>query len=121
MKEKIVNIAYEKGFINSGDLDVFDGSKPNDYYLWMCLLQKWLRVERYIHVEIKNLSFNCLQGTVKRYEGDKATELSIIMLSAGNMEKTHEELLNQVLIEGLNQIEDDRQRNTLNRRKQKEV
>lgn len=41
-KEEIVNLAYEKGFRSLNDWDVFDSTKPDDYFLWLLELNKWL-------------------------------------------------------------------------------
>ena len=52
MKEELINRAFELGFKGGNILELFDSEKPNDYYLWMCLLQKWLREEHNIHLEV---------------------------------------------------------------------
>ena len=44
MRDKVTKTAYEKGFI----VRLTNGKF---YYLWLCLLQKWLRDAYNIHVE----------------------------------------------------------------------
>jgi hypothetical protein len=50
MREELINRGFELGFKDGDNLDVFNGEKPNDYYIWLCLLQKWLRVKYDINV-----------------------------------------------------------------------
>jgi hypothetical protein len=51
MKEKIIKLAKEKGFLSKGTRTI--GNKTDDltYYLWLCELQKWLRDKHQIFVE----------------------------------------------------------------------
>lgn len=51
--EELFNLSHEKGFENStweGDREV----SGDTWFLWMCLLQQWLRGEHKIRVYVEN-------------------------------------------------------------------
>jgi len=61
MKEEIVKLAKEKGFLlDINHITCFSSNYVIDiYYLWLCELQKWLRDERSINMDIE---FDNYQG-----------------------------------------------------------
>ena len=56
MKEELIKLAKEKGFISDiiGKSVEAEYSTKDFYYLWMCELHKWIREVHNIHIEIKN-------------------------------------------------------------------
>ena len=47
MKEEITKLALDKGFAQSSKMPYLDA-----YYMWLCLLHKWLREKHNTRIEI---------------------------------------------------------------------
>ena len=60
MKEELIKLAKEKGFISDiiGKSVEAEYSTKDFYYLWMCELHKWLREVHNIHIEVKHTLIN---------------------------------------------------------------
>lgn len=95
MKEQLINLSREKGFMNRDSLvTVYDSYYP----LWMCELQKWLREVHGIDLDStttfsKQYSFMC-------YQGQNPKPLFIT-----NDFETYELALESALLEALNLIQ----------------
>ncbi len=101
MKEELIELAKEKGFsneVNGGegifyDMDILENKKS--YYLWMCLLQQWLRENYNIYVT-PILDFGCTVAVKKDLNVEIAYTLSDF--------KTCEEALEKGLFKALQLI-----------------
>lgn len=66
MKEQLIKLAKEKGFISNIHKAISMQTNDSLYeYLWMCELQKWLRDEHDIHVTADRVEF--LETSEKGY------------------------------------------------------
>ena len=102
--EELIQLAWEKGFINgkwwihrlyhSHDVSV---DLPQSEYLCMCLLQKWIRDEHKIHVEVS--SFKIRKKRVFQYSNDGSSNNT----AAGFA--TYEEAFQYGLLSALKEIQ----------------
>lgn len=60
MKEQLIQLAKDKGFISLviGKSVTAKYSNNPYYYLWLCELQKWLREKHHRHINIRHLGSN---------------------------------------------------------------
>lgn len=111
MKENIIELkvkAKEKGFASSIEL-VHENYKSPDggelekllYYLWMCELQKWL-MEKHNIVPFVIHDFDTLLKYNRGFNGEIIFDQTLLEIYDGNdCFNSHEECLEQVLIEAL--------------------
>jgi len=71
MKDQIIKQAKDKGFAPYNETHRYAG-----YYAWMCFLQKWLREEHNIHVEIIKTSEISYQYEVWKWNGNEAETIT---------------------------------------------
>lgn len=64
MKEELVTLSREKGFMSEGNLIVV---YDEYYYLWMCELQKWLRDNHSLNVEVYATTVSTSNSTGYRW------------------------------------------------------
>ena len=73
MKEKLIKLATEKGF--KSELLQRDLSDDNYYYLWCCLLQKWLREKHCFIIDITGDFIYCEDSHINVFSGTYDVEI----------------------------------------------
>jgi hypothetical protein len=103
MDKKIINVAGNKGFISRDNLIELN---EDNFYLWICELQQWLRDKKEIEIVIE--VYTNADETGKEYEYVNYSDRVESDLDHGDGPfDTYEEAIEAACMSGLNLLEDD--------------
>lgn len=97
-KEELKALAEQKG------VPANLANKKYSYYLWMCLVQQWLREEHEIYIEIIHLLTEDGIDIFGFEVSDKTTDIIFMSIHNDLLFSTYNEALEDALIAGLKEV-----------------